>query len=278
MRVFLSELCLCCLFILPWEVLPLIVGGGVKTGSPLSLAQPLPICLNSDKDVHPLAGWKTVKNTNDAFEQVLPAVAALPGLDTHVVKPTDLVFLACHTFIVSVFEGHSHTPVDRDRDLRPCHLFLNVKNCRTPPLCIGTSKESWRQSSACHNYGDCLEVKTVRQNVQVKHISWYFKLCNLNIKFNSSDVIKKVGCYRSRLTLHPRLVLSVNTQNRDALSEPVVWQWPRGSQNSTLRFGLSGWRRDWNRFLKLNKSSSSNPPVFINTRTQNKKCAFHIGS
>lgn len=100
MRVFLSELCLCCLFILPWEVLPLIVDCGVKTGSPLSLAQPLPICLNSDKDVHPLAGWKTVKNTNDAFEQAL----------THMLyNPPTCFFFACHAFIVSVFEGHSHT-------------------------------------------------------------------------------------------------------------------------------------------------------------------------
>lgn len=184
MRVFLSELCLCCLFILPWEVLPLIVDCGVKTGSPLSLAQPLPICLNSDKDVHPLAGWKTVKNTNDAFEQAL----------THMLyNPPTCFFFACHAFIVSVFEGHSHTHISgqgqRSEAMPLIFVCLNVKNCRTPPLCIGTSKESWRQSSACHSYGDCLEVKTVRQNVQAKPISWCLNLCNLNIKFDSSAVI-----------------------------------------------------------------------------------------
>lgn len=108
-----------------------------------------------------------------------------------------------------------------------------------------------------------------KTNVQAKPISWCFNLCNLNIKFDSSDVIKKVGRYRSCLTLYPSL--------RNALSEPVVWQWSRGlkgSQNSTLRFGLSGWRRDWNRFLKLNKSSCWTG-VCINTRTQNKKSGFH---
>lgn len=126
MRVFLSELCLCCLFILPWEVLPLIVDCGVKTGSPLSLAQPLPICLNSDKDVHPLARWKTVKNTNDAFEQTLTHMLYNP--------PTWFFFCMSRIHRQCFWGTFTHTSVDRDRGLRPCPLFLSVWMWRTAEL------------------------------------------------------------------------------------------------------------------------------------------------
>lgn len=126
MRVFLSELCLCCLFILPWEVLPLIVDCGVKTVSPLSWAQPLPICLYSDKDVQPLAGWKTVKNTNDAFWTGVSCCGC--SLRPWHTCCTHLpIFFFCMWHIHrQCFEGHSHRPVDGDRSLRPCPLFLSV--------------------------------------------------------------------------------------------------------------------------------------------------------
>lgn len=88
-RVFLSELCVCLLFILQWEVLPLIVDGGVKTESPLSFVTPLPICLNSDKEVHPLTAWKIVrkKKTNKSLKELIWADVSCCRLETRRCAP-----------------------------------------------------------------------------------------------------------------------------------------------------------------------------------------------
>lgn len=246
-RVFLSELCLCCLFILPWEVLPLIVDCGVKTGSPLSLAHPLPICLNSDKDVHLLAGWKTVKNTIDAFEHMLPAMDALAGPDRHMFYNLPICFLhVTHSSSLLLWDIRTHQWTGTEIwshvlyfCLFECEELQNRTSDSTFISCdierILTSVSGllqWRQLFRSKDRG--------RENVQVKLISWCLNLCNLNTKFSSSVAIKKAGPFRSPLTLHPLLVLSIHTLKTEMLflsqwsdSSLQVWKAPR-----TLLWGL----------------------------------------